>query len=100
MRGIGTAPIRNVPGFAAGAGRRFWRWTEPHDSLGVSSSINYKSLPDHETSNYDYIPEPWAPPATRPETTSRSTPTTPAVSMLSSVTAACTSSGTAPAFSS
>jgi prepilin-type N-terminal cleavage/methylation domain-containing protein len=47
-----------------------------------------------------YILEPWAPRATRPETTSRSTPTTPAVSMLSSVTAACTSSGTAPALSS
>ena len=56
MRGIGTAPIRNVPGFAAGAGRRFWRWTEPHDSLGVSGSINNKSLPDHETSNYELYP--------------------------------------------
>ena len=54
--GIGTAPIRNVPGFAAGAGRRFWRWTEPHDSLGVSGSINNKSLPDHETSNYELYP--------------------------------------------
>jgi prepilin-type N-terminal cleavage/methylation domain-containing protein/prepilin-type processing-associated H-X9-DG protein len=48
------APIRNVPGFASNppAGRRFWRWTEPHDSLGVSGGINNKSLPDHETSNY------------------------------------------------
>ena len=51
-----TAPIRNVPGFAAGAGRRFWRWTEPHDSLGVSGGINNKSLPDHETSNYELYP--------------------------------------------
>ena len=50
------APIRNVPGFAAGAGRRFWRWTEPHDSLGVSGGINNKSLPDHETSNYQLAP--------------------------------------------
>ena len=51
------APIRNVPGFAAGAGRRFWRWTEPHDSLGVSGVINNnKSLPDHETSIYELYP--------------------------------------------
>src|SRR5208337_34512 len=50
--GNGTAPTRNVPGFAAGAGRRFSRWTEPHDSLGVSGGINNKALPDHETSNY------------------------------------------------
>jgi prepilin-type processing-associated H-X9-DG protein len=50
------APIRNVPGFAAGAGRCFWRWTEPHDSLGVSGAINNKSLPDHETSNYQLFP--------------------------------------------
>jgi|SRR5208282_1897725 len=50
--GFGNPPQRTVPGFAAGAGRRFWRWTEPHDSLGVSGGINNKSLPDHETSNY------------------------------------------------
>jgi prepilin-type N-terminal cleavage/methylation domain-containing protein/prepilin-type processing-associated H-X9-DG protein len=56
--GVGTPPVypgttgRNVPGFAAGAGRRFWRWTEPHDSLGVSGGINNQSLPDHETSIY------------------------------------------------
>ena len=42
------APIRNVPGFAAGAGRRFWRWAEPHCSLGVSGGINNKSRPDNE----------------------------------------------------
>ena len=54
--GIVTAPVRNVPGFAAGAGRRFWRWAEPHGSLGVSGSINNKSLPDHETSNYRLYP--------------------------------------------
>ncbi len=47
------APVRNVPGFAAGAGRRFWRWTEPHDSLGVSGVINNPSLPDHETQIYE-----------------------------------------------
>jgi len=46
--GILTAPTRNVPGYAAGAGRRFWRWTEPHDSLGVSGGINNKSRPDNE----------------------------------------------------
>ena len=48
--GTGTAPNRNVPGFASNppAGRRFWRWTEPHDSLGVSGGINNKSRPDNE----------------------------------------------------
>jgi prepilin-type N-terminal cleavage/methylation domain-containing protein len=50
------APIRTVPGFAAGAGRRFWRWAEPHCSLGISGGINNKSLPDHETSNYQLAP--------------------------------------------
>ncbi|HWT80670.1 MAG TPA: DUF1559 domain-containing protein, partial [Candidatus Methylomirabilis sp.] len=57
--GTGTAPIRNVPGFAVGAGsagRRFWRWAEPHCSLGVSGGINNKSLPDHETSDYQLAP--------------------------------------------
>ena len=54
--GIGTAPVRNVPGFAAGAGRRFWRWAEPHCSLGVSGGINNKSRPDHENSNYELAP--------------------------------------------
>jgi prepilin-type N-terminal cleavage/methylation domain-containing protein/prepilin-type processing-associated H-X9-DG protein len=54
--GPGTAPVRNVPGFAAGAGRRFWRWTEPHCSLGVSGGINNKSRPAHENSNYELAP--------------------------------------------
>ena len=44
--GTGTAPTRNVPGFSAGAGRRFWRWAEPHCSLGVSGGINNKFRPD------------------------------------------------------
>jgi len=50
-----TLLVRNVPG-ASVAGRRFWRWTEPHCSLGVSGGINNKSLPDHETSNYQTYP--------------------------------------------
>jgi len=58
--GNGTAPVRTVPGFGStpttGAGRRFWRWAEPHCSLGVSGGINNKSLPDHETSNYQTYP--------------------------------------------
>jgi prepilin-type N-terminal cleavage/methylation domain-containing protein/prepilin-type processing-associated H-X9-DG protein len=51
-----TAPIRNVPGFAAGAGRRFWRWAEPHCSLGVSGQINNPSQPAHEASSYQLAP--------------------------------------------
>jgi prepilin-type processing-associated H-X9-DG protein len=54
--GPGTAPIRNVPGFAAGAGRRFWRWAEPHCSLGVSGAINNKSRPAHENTPYELAP--------------------------------------------
>ncbi len=50
-----TTLIRNVPG-ATTAGRRFWRWAEPHCSLGVSGGINNKSLPDHEASNYQTFP--------------------------------------------
>jgi|SRR5271157_4045650 len=46
--GFGNPPKRNVPGFDAGAGRRFWRWAEPHCSLGVSGGINNKSRPDNE----------------------------------------------------
>ncbi len=42
-----TLLVRNVPG-ASVAGRRFWRWTEPHDSLGVSGGINNKSRPDND----------------------------------------------------
>ena len=54
--GTGTAPVRNVPGFHAGAGRRFWRWPEPHSSLGVSGGINNKSRPAHENANYELAP--------------------------------------------
>ncbi len=46
--GPGTFQTRNVPGYDAGAGRRFWRWAEPHCSLGVSGGINNKSRPDNE----------------------------------------------------
>jgi prepilin-type N-terminal cleavage/methylation domain-containing protein/prepilin-type processing-associated H-X9-DG protein len=47
--GNGTAPVRNVPGFSSPyAGRRFWRWAEPHCSLGVSGGINNKSRPDND----------------------------------------------------
>ncbi len=49
------APVRNVPGFPT-AGRRFWRWAEPHCSLGVSGGINNKSRPAHENSNYELAP--------------------------------------------
>jgi len=42
-----TLLVRNVPG-ASVAGRRFWRWTEPHCSLGVSGGINNKSRPDND----------------------------------------------------
>jgi prepilin-type N-terminal cleavage/methylation domain-containing protein/prepilin-type processing-associated H-X9-DG protein len=51
-----TPPIRNVPGFAAGAGRRFWRWAEPHCSLGVSGMIDNPSRPAHENSSYELAP--------------------------------------------
>jgi prepilin-type N-terminal cleavage/methylation domain-containing protein/prepilin-type processing-associated H-X9-DG protein len=54
--GNNLAPVRNVPGFTAGAGRRFWRWAEPHCSLGVSGVINNKSRPTHENSNYELFP--------------------------------------------
>jgi prepilin-type N-terminal cleavage/methylation domain-containing protein/prepilin-type processing-associated H-X9-DG protein len=54
--GNGVAPIRNVPGFAQGAGRRFWRWAEPHCSLGVSGIINNKAQPTHENSYYELYP--------------------------------------------
>src|SRR5271157_2437520 len=46
--GFGNPPKRNVPGFDAGAGRRFWRWAEPHCSLGVSGGINNKYRPDND----------------------------------------------------
>jgi prepilin-type processing-associated H-X9-DG protein len=54
--GPGNAPTRNVPGFAAGAGRRFWRWAEPHSSLGVSGGINNKYRPMHEDSPFQTAP--------------------------------------------
>ncbi len=54
--GSGTAPTRNVPGFSAGAGRRFWRWAEPHSSLGVSGGINNKFRPMRETSTFQSSP--------------------------------------------
>jgi prepilin-type N-terminal cleavage/methylation domain-containing protein/prepilin-type processing-associated H-X9-DG protein len=51
-----NAPTRNVPGFAAGAGRRFWRWVEPHSSLGVSAGINNRYRPMHEDSAFQTSP--------------------------------------------
>jgi prepilin-type N-terminal cleavage/methylation domain-containing protein/prepilin-type processing-associated H-X9-DG protein len=54
--GQGNAPTRNVPGFAAGAGRRFWRWPEPHSALGVSGAINNKSRPMHEATPFQTAP--------------------------------------------
>jgi prepilin-type processing-associated H-X9-DG protein len=54
--GQGNAPTRNVPGFSAGAGRRFWRWAEPHSSLGVSGGINNKFRPMHEDSPFESFP--------------------------------------------
>jgi prepilin-type N-terminal cleavage/methylation domain-containing protein/prepilin-type processing-associated H-X9-DG protein len=54
--GQGNAPTRNVPGFAAGAGRRFWRWAEPHSCLGVSGAINNKSRPMRETAPFATAP--------------------------------------------
>ena len=54
--GPNAAPTRNVPGFGAGAGRRFWRWAEPHSSLGVSGGINNKYRPMHENSEFQGSP--------------------------------------------
>jgi prepilin-type N-terminal cleavage/methylation domain-containing protein/prepilin-type processing-associated H-X9-DG protein len=54
--GPGTAPTRIVPGFAAGAGRRFWRWAEPHSSLGVSGEPNNKYRPMHEAAPFQTAP--------------------------------------------
>jgi len=51
-----SGPVRNVPGFSAGAGRRFWRWAEPHCSLGVSGMIDNPSRPAHENSSYQTAP--------------------------------------------
>ncbi len=46
---------RNVPGYSS-AGRRFWRWAEPHCSLGVSGVINNKSAPEKEQSQFSTYP--------------------------------------------
>jgi prepilin-type N-terminal cleavage/methylation domain-containing protein/prepilin-type processing-associated H-X9-DG protein len=51
-----TTIVRNVPGFAAGAGRRFWRWAEPHCGFGVSGAINNKARPAHENSEFQPNP--------------------------------------------
>jgi prepilin-type N-terminal cleavage/methylation domain-containing protein/prepilin-type processing-associated H-X9-DG protein len=48
--------VRDVPGFAAGAGRRFWRWAEPHSGFGVSGAINNKAYPAHEASEFQPYP--------------------------------------------
>ena len=37
-------------------GRRFWRWAEPHSSLGVSGGINNKFRPMHELSEFQASP--------------------------------------------
>ena len=91
-----TPPVRNVPGFAAGAGRRFWRWAEPHCSLGVAGMIDNPSRPAHETHSTNSRQGPWGPRATRRAITSRSFPSTPAGSMPYSVTVASISSSRAP----
>ncbi len=54
--GIAVPPVRNVPGFSNGAGRRFWRWAEPHSSLGVSGVVNNKTRPAHEASPFQAYP--------------------------------------------
>jgi prepilin-type N-terminal cleavage/methylation domain-containing protein/prepilin-type processing-associated H-X9-DG protein len=54
--GQGNAPTRTVPGFSQGAGRRFWRWAEPHCSLGVSGGINNRSRPMHEQTEFQTSP--------------------------------------------
>src|SRR5258707_35954 len=51
-----TARARKVPGFGAGAGRRFWRYAEPHCSLGVSGGINNKYRPAHEDTDFQSFP--------------------------------------------
>jgi prepilin-type processing-associated H-X9-DG protein len=51
----GPGPTRNVPGFGV-AGRRFWRWAEPHSAIGVTSAVNNKGVPWHEASDYQVSP--------------------------------------------
>ncbi len=53
--GAGPGPTRNVPGFGT-AGRRFWRWAEPHCATGVTGVVNNKGMPWHEASNYQTAP--------------------------------------------
>ncbi len=53
--GQGVAPTRNVPGFSV-AGRRFWRWAEPHCTIGVTGVVNNKGMPWHEISDYQVYP--------------------------------------------
>ena len=78
LRRARHSPGPQRPRLRRGAGRRFWRWAEPHCSLGVSGGINNKSRPAHENSNYETPLAPWARPATRRATTSRSSRFTPA----------------------
>jgi prepilin-type N-terminal cleavage/methylation domain-containing protein/prepilin-type processing-associated H-X9-DG protein len=55
--GINPGPVRTVPGFSAGAGRRFWRYAEPHGSLGVSGGINqFRNVRAHEDAPYELYP--------------------------------------------
>ncbi len=98
--GTGTAPIRTVPGFAAGAGRRFWRWVSPMTAWGFPASSTTSRCQTMRTRITRWRLELWAPRATRRETISRFTLTTPAVSTPSSATAACASSRRASARSS
>jgi prepilin-type N-terminal cleavage/methylation domain-containing protein/prepilin-type processing-associated H-X9-DG protein len=53
--GTGTAPVRTVPGFP-NAGRRFWRWAEPHTDLGVSGAPNNKLRPMKEATPFQEAP--------------------------------------------
>ena len=57
--GVNSGPTRNVPGFSS-AGRRFWRWVEPHCSLGVSGQINNKSRPMSSATTYPPTSDPTA----------------------------------------
>jgi prepilin-type N-terminal cleavage/methylation domain-containing protein len=52
-----NGPTRNVPGFST-AGRRFWRWAEPHCSLGVSGVPNNKYRPMQEQGEFQTKPGP------------------------------------------
>ncbi len=55
--GVNAGPTRNVPGFSSGAGRRFWRFADPHGSFGVSGGINQnKNVRSHEDTPYQTYP--------------------------------------------